>query len=64
MNFKIYIYYFVIKLFIIGASSKLARKFILSNSLKNVSILGTYHTNDIRKFLKIVAQKMSLSKIL
>ena len=47
----------MIKLFIIGASSKLARKFILGNNLKNVSILGTYHNNDIRKFLKVSSTK-------
>ncbi len=47
----------MIKIFIIGASSKLARKFILGNSLKNVSFFGTYHTHDIRNFLKTKRQK-------
>ncbi len=52
----------MIKLFIIGASSKLARKFIMDNSLKNVSIFGTYHSYDVRKLFKAAEKKNILTK--
>ena len=37
------------KIFIIGISSKLARKFIIDHNLINVSIHGTYNKNNITK---------------
>ncbi len=42
----------MIKIFIIGASSNLAREFIMNNNLKNISIFGSYNKNNITKILK------------
>ena len=39
------------KIFILGASSKLAKKFILSNKTKNLSFFFTYNKNNIKNIL-------------
>jgi hypothetical protein len=42
----------MIKIFIIGASSKLARRFILNTKLNNVIFSGTYNKNNMYRVLK------------
>lgn len=41
------------KIFILGASSKLAKKFILSNKTKNLSFFFTYNKNSIKDLLNV-----------
>ena len=41
------------KIFILGASSKLAKKFILSSKIKNLSFFFTYNNNNIKNILNI-----------
>ena len=53
------------KIFIIGISSKLARKFVIDHNLINISILGTYNKNNITKlFTKDQLKNNSKNKFL